>query len=69
MIGVMPLPAATNTGTVTVSRMVNAPAGRSDSSVIPARALSHSQFEAWPPDVRLTVTFRCSSMPGALESE
>jgi hypothetical protein len=54
--GVIPLPAATSSRSVSSEAGLNTPLGTSTSSSLPGRTLSQIQCEAYPPSVRLTVT-------------
>lgn len=69
IIGVMPLPAAISRKSPSSDLGTNVPDGASTWMRIPACALSHSQFDAYPSAVRLTVTVSGSSVKGELHSE
>lgn len=69
MTGVMPLPPANRTKSVSSDAGVNVPAGRRTSSVQPSRTVSQIQLDPWPPRVRLTVILGFSPRTGELASE
>ena len=69
MIGVIPLPAASSRKSSSSVLGTNVPDGASTWIRMPGWALSHSQFDAYPSAVRLTVTVSASSVNGELHSE
>src|SRR5699024_2356525 len=69
MTGMMPLPPATNNRSSSNEFGVKVPAGRSTSRTLPSTTWSQIQFDAYPPAVRLTVTFGFSPHCGELHNE
>lgn len=69
MIGVIPLPAASNRKSSSSVLGTKLPDGASTWIRMPGRAWSHSQLDAYPSAVRLTVTASASSVNGELHSE
>lgn len=69
-IGVIPLPAAISRKSVSRVLGTKVPDGGASTWIfIPRWAWSHSQFDAYPSAVRLTVTVSASSVNGELHSE
>ena len=69
MTGVIPLPAANSRKSPSSDSGQNVPAGGSRSRTVPAVTVSMSQFEAYPPAVRLTVIAGGSSACGEEHKE
>jgi hypothetical protein len=69
IIGVMPLPAASSRKSWSSVLGTKVPDGASTWIFMPAWAWSHSQFDAYPSAVRLTVTVIGSPVNGELHSE
>ena len=69
IIGVIPLPAASSRKSASSVLGTKVPDGASTWIFMPGCACSHSQFDAYPSAVRLTVTVIGSPVNGELHSE
>ncbi len=69
MIGVIPLPAASSRKSPSSVLGTKVPDGASTCTRMPLWAWSHSQLDAYPSAVRLTVTVSASSVYGELHNE